>query len=371
MFFSQQTKEQQDEYERFLRISGSLSRLFSDSDIPALYYRAAEKVFCRAFEAEDLSRSDVSVDAKKGSFGIGLKTFLAGNHRSMQKVAEFNKEGVNYSNLTPVEMVTKIAQLRNARIDFTENAYNINNSIYHCVIREAGRFLIYEELMDKIDISQISNIKSSDNVVSFSDNKNEYSFLLRKSTLTKRFLTKPIIYNFDVDILNDPLFELSKLFLDEDLVYSSSSDIIATIYLPLYGTSTGEVQERSGLNQWNAGGRKRHFNEVYIPVPAVVHDKYPDFFPDRETSFTLYLPGGKTIESKICQDGGKALMSYSNRELGEWILRDVLKLEDGVLFTTEMMKTIGIDSVRIDKLKGGGYEMNFSRTGSYKNFIRK
>lgn len=371
MFFLNQTIEQKREYEKFLKIAGSLSRLFSDSDIPALYYRVAEKVFCRAFEAEDLSRSDISVDAKKGTLGIGLKTFLANNHKSLQKVAEFNKDGHLYSGLSPIELVRKVSELRNARIDFTESAYEIENSIYHCVIREKERFLIFEETMDHIDVNNISNLKTGNNTITFSDGRNDYSFLIRKSTLTKRFVTTPTVFDFDVKIIKDPLDELNRLFQENSSTFigDGESRIKATVYLPLYGTSNGEVQEKSGLNQWNAGGRKRDISEVYIPVPADIHKSFPSFFPDRETPFDLKLPGGKTMQSKICQDGGKALMSYSNRELGEWILRKVLKLSEGELFTTDKMKNIGIDSVRIDKISETQFEMNFAKTDSYRNFI--
>ena len=41
------------------------------------------------------------------------------------------------------------------------------------------------------------------------------------------------------------------------------------------------------------------------------------------------------MQSKVCQDNNKALMSYSNRELGKWILRDILKLKEGELLTYE------------------------------------
>ena len=75
MFFDSQPEASRKNYERFLKITGSLSNLFSDSRVPYLYYRVAEKIFCKAFSAEDLSRSDVSADAKKESLGIGLKTF--------------------------------------------------------------------------------------------------------------------------------------------------------------------------------------------------------------------------------------------------------------------------------------------------------
>ena len=89
MFYNQQTKESKDQYENFLKVVGSLSNLFSESNIPYLYYRIAEKLFCKAFNTDDLGRSDVSVDTKKENLGIGLKTFLAKNNKTLQKVTEF------------------------------------------------------------------------------------------------------------------------------------------------------------------------------------------------------------------------------------------------------------------------------------------
>ena len=82
----------------------------------------------------------------------------------------------------------------------------------------------------------------------------------------------------------------------------------------------------------------------------------------------LKLPDGRQMQSKICQDNGKALMSYSNRELGQWILRDVLGLKEGELLTYDKLQAIGIDSVRIDKISNDQFEINFSATGSYDDF---
>jgi len=367
MFFETQTKQQRQEYQDFLKIAGCLSNLFSDSEIPYLYYRVAEKVFCRAFEAEDLSRSDVSADAKKDILGIGLKTFLVGNSTSFQKVAEFNSDRPLYADLEKEQLVRKVAELRNARIEFTENTHGLENSIYHCVVRDSGKFKIFEEPMDKVDISRIRITKKNKNSIVFEDGKNEYSFLLSKSTLTKRFITNPIIYEFDVDILEDRLFELNKLLSQKDLLLETEKRIKQTVYLPLYGRDQ-TVFERSGLNQWNARGRERHPNEVYIPIPAEIHKNFQGFFPDRDTPFSLKLPNGKIMKSKVCQDNSKALMSYSNRELGKWILRDVLGLKEGELLTYERLQILGIDSVRIDKISNFEFEINFAKIGSYEEF---
>ena len=110
MFFSLQNKERQEEYEELLKIVGCLSNLFSDSETPYLYYRVAEKIFCQAFKAEDLSRSDVSADAKMGSLGIGLKTFLAGNNKTLQKVAEFNADRPLYDGLSNDLLIRKVSE---------------------------------------------------------------------------------------------------------------------------------------------------------------------------------------------------------------------------------------------------------------------
>lgn len=367
MFYQFQGREAQQGYEKFLRVIGSLSNLFSNNKVPYLYYRVAEKIFCRAFQAEDLSRSDVSADAKKNKIGIGLKTFLAGNYKTFQKVAEFNGDRNLYAHLEAKQLIKKVSELRNARIEFTENTHELDHSIYHCVLRDSGQFKIFEESMDKVNIDKIRDVKKNKSSIAFSDGKNEYSFLLSKSTLTKRFITKPIIYEFDVDILDDPLVDLDRIFIQEGLNYERDFRVKDTIYLPLYGHDL-TVFERSGLNQWNARGRERDPNEVYIPIPSEINKKYPEFFPDRDTPFSMKLPNGKSMQSKVCQANNKALMSYSNKELGKWILRDILKLNEGEILTYERLQIIGIDSVRIDKISDSEFEINFSKIGSYQEF---
>ena len=367
MFYNTQTQEQKDRYREYLQIIGSLSNLFSASDTPYLYYRVAEKMFCKAFDAKDLSRGDVSFDAQKGSLGIGLKTFLRSNNKSIQKIAEFNKDRDLYINLSPIDKIKKISELRNARIDFTNNLCEIEKSIYHCVVRDKGTFYIYEEDTNKIDIDAISNIKQNKSSIYFNDGLYEYSFSLSKSTLMKRFNTNSFVDNFDVEILQDPLEALFEL-VNKDSDYMSSSRIKDTVYLPLYG-SKYKVYESSGLNQWNAKGRLRDPNEVYIPVPIKFHTLKPNFFPSRYTIFTMKLPNGKNMDAKLCQENSKALMSNPNRALGKWILRDLFNLKEGELVTNKIFELYGIDSVRIDKISDLEFEINFASIGSYEKFI--
>jgi len=367
MFYNNQLSNEKQTYKNNLQIIGSLSNLFSDSKIPYLYYRIAEKLFCSSFYANDLSRGDVALDAIKNNMGIGLKTFLANNNKSFQKVAEFNKDKNLYENKEPKDLIRIISKLRNKRIEFVENLYNIEKSIYHCVVRDNETFSIHEEYMNIIDIKNIQDIKKIRNSIKFNDNLNEYSFNISKSTLTKRFITTNPIDTFNVKILLNPLEEIKDCLLDSNLI-DNTNKILKTIYLPLYGKNK-TVHERSGLNQWNANGRNRDINEVYIPIPALIHKQENNFFPERDHPFNLKLPNGKILVSKVCQDNSKALMSHSNKELGKWLLRDVLKLKEEKLLTYEMLQIIGVDSVRIDKIDNDNYEINFAALGSYENYI--
>src|SRR5690606_20719872 len=101
MFLDQQPEKQVDYYYQLIRAVGSLSKLFSESTEPYLPYRAVENLFCKAFEAENLSRSDASADASKNNLGFGLKTFLNKNGKTLQKIAEFNSDHESFRSLDP------------------------------------------------------------------------------------------------------------------------------------------------------------------------------------------------------------------------------------------------------------------------------
>jgi hypothetical protein len=367
-FYKIQEKNSVEYYRQYLQLVGSISQLFSTSLKPFLHYRAAEKVFCKAFSAKDLGRSDLSVDAKKDDIGIGLKTFLIGNSRTFQKVAEFNQARALYENKPLEDKIKSISALRNERIKVTKNIFSIKQCIYHCVVRTDNLFHIFEEPLSEINIENIQDILDTRGSICFNDGENEYSFLKSKSTLTKRFITaeNTFVDRIPINILDDPL-EALKVLIDTHFK-TVDTKIYDTIFLPLYGRNK-TVYERSGLNQWNARGRERDINEVYIPIPSIIHRLFPDFFPNREQPFNLKLPDGRILPSKICQAGGKALMSHSNKALGQWILRDVLQLKEGEILTYKKLQEIGIDAVRIDKIGNLEYEINFSEIGSFETFL--
>lgn len=374
MFFNNQTAEEQNKYELLLRIIGALSKLSNDSStIPYLYYRMAENVFCRAFVAKNLARSDISVDASKLDIGIGLKTFVHRNGHCLEKVAEFNKERALYQHCKNTdELIATIAKFRNDRITSTCGICSLpaDKLLYHCVTRANSVFHIHEEPMKLIDIPNIHIKTVRSNTVSFDDGLEEYCFNISKSTLYKRFNISPI-HSIEVKIFDDP-FELLEQHLSGEFQEDASNRIIDTLYLPLYSydrkTKEPIIPPRSGLNQWNANGRTRNINEVYIPHPVEVRRCKEDFFPQRDTSFTLHLPNGTFKMAKICQENGKALMTNPNEDLGKWILRDVLNLQEGELATYDKLVSIGIDTVQINKFEDGTYEINFKELGTYETY---
>ncbi len=372
MFLENQTQDQVSSYERLLKAVGSLSGLFSEAVEPYIAYRAAEKVFCKAFSAEDLSRSDASADASKDGMGFGIKTFLEGNGRSMQKVAEFNGEHGVFRGLDPEEKIRKIAELRNERIQTTKRIFKLDDIIYHCITRKAGKILVYESPAPLIDIGRIKDVKISPtgNTIQFSDPSAEYSFSVSKSTLLKRFITENILLEVPVRIIEDPFAQIVKLIEEAGLIFAPIKPQ-PHVFLPLYSLRGGtkRVPEKSGLNQWNAAGRPRDANEIYIPIPAWIHQKLPNFFPPRDQAFELTLPDRSVMSAKVCQDDSKALMSNPNSALGKWLLRDVLNLNERELLTYDKLQAIGLDTVVVYKIDNNTYDIDFTRIGSYENFL--
>lgn len=153
-------REQNKNYAKSLRIIAKLSRLFSDSTTPYLYYRAMENLFCSCFGFENLSRSDTAYDARLNGLGIGLKTFICHSHASIQKIAEFNKDSsFLHRQLEKRDLAQKLAILRNKRIESANEIYGIKESIYHIIARREGRLLFFETDYNPIHISNIRNIK--------------------------------------------------------------------------------------------------------------------------------------------------------------------------------------------------------------------
>lgn len=336
-------------YFEMLGLMASISKLFSENEVPYLDYRLTENLFCKYYNAINDARSCTAYDARFSGLGIGIKTFILKNNASTEKIAEFNKLRPYIADLKGKELACKLAEFRNQRIQFADDTFNVSESQYHIVGRSAGLLRVFNVPYERINVEKICNVKDKGPSLSFEDDKNFYSFNRSKTVLMKRFEVPEVYRDVPVDILSDPLSLLEKLLTDKSSeIYHPIVKGYDYVILPLYSTQQkGEVSEKSGLNQWNAGGRERNINEVYIPVPVKVHKLYPNFFPKKDESFELQLPDGKRLSAKICQQGGKALMSNPNSDLGEWLLRKILKKKEGSLVTKLDLDTFGFDSIMV------------------------
>lgn len=397
MFYNKQPEENRNSYKRMLAIVGQLSNLFSEKEEPYLAYRAHENIFCKYFMADNLARFDCSVDAKKGRIGVGLKTWVG---RNEQKVAEFGKLKSSYKDLEGIELVRKISEYRNERIRVTKNMHGIDEMIYHVVKRVPNAMEILECVFDYIDIDNIRLIpkRGNDNNTYFTDGKHTYHFSISKNTLYMLFDNMEKLDFFEVKILEDPYNALEYMQKGIDMCVGKGEwgdknakytdffikEICSKpqLCLPLYSRRGSDkekfVAEKSGLNQWNAAGRVRDVNEIYIPYQTIDRKRNLTFFPPRDTSFVLHLPDGSEISAKVCQEAdknnpliGKAIMSNPNKVLGKWLLRDVFEVEEGTVITYEMLERFGVDSMIFTKNGELDYSIDFAEIGTYEKFYEE
>ena len=350
-----------------------ISGLFSESSVPFINYRVAENIFCRSFKANNLSRSDTAFDADYNSVGVGLKTFISKSNSSTEKVAEFNSLSRELKKFQGKDLAIKLGEYRNERIDLAKRIYDIKSSLYHIVARREKELILFETDYGKVDAANISSVKSNKASLQFEDGQNFYSYNYSKSTLFRRFTIPKNAYHLPIDIIDDPYSLLLDLFSNNKLKSTPKTILKGENYvvLPLYGTKKKEkfVFEKSGLNQWNAGGRKRNVGEIYIPIPIEIHNTYPNFFPRRDTIFKLQIPTGEIFEAKVCQDKSKALMTNPNKALSDWLLRKILQLKEGELATIEKLNELGFDSVLITKNEKSIFKIDIMKTNSFEKFL--
>jgi len=371
--FAQIDIDNKGNYLRLLSAVSKLSGLFSESSIPFINYRVAENVFCKSFDAGNLSRSDTAFDANYNSIGVGLKTFTCSSNNSTEKVAEFNSLSRVLSEFKGKELAIKLGEYRNERIDLANRLYNIESSIYHIVARKEKEILLYETDYQIIDINNIHSVKQNNASLQFEDGQNFYSFNYSKSTLFRKFIIPQNVFRLPIEIIEDPYSLLLELFEDKILLPATDKLIkgVNFVILPLYGMRDKQkyVFEKSGLNQWNAGGRKRNMGEVYVPIPTEIHKLFPFFFPSRDTEFNLKIPTGEVFRAKVCQDNSKALMTNPNKAMSDWLLRKIFNLQEGELATIEKMNELEFDSVIIQKDDAENYKINKVKSDSYEKFI--
>jgi hypothetical protein len=389
-----------------LALIAQLSPLFSDSEMPFIQSRFAERLFCLESGSKDLARQDISFDARSaGGQGIGVKTYVASTKETakVEKIAEFTTYATQgkFSGLSGEALALEVSALRNLRVnsDSAEIGVSISSSYYHCVVRTPGELFFIEQDFAQISLEDIRPTDrfgkavaefSKSGHVYFEDGAHQYMFNVAKNVLYRRFDPK-LGFISDSTKLNKTLdlakllSEIQKLDLGSVSINNLETQALVDsdyVVLPLYSPSTKSVAVASGINQWNAGGRVRKFSEAYIPVPAQIHKIKSGFFPARDVSFSLKLPNGEIVQASICQDNDKALMSNPNTELCRWLFATI----DGSFseaerrmatvnrpYTYSDLLAIGKDSVIVRKVAGREweYELESAPLGSYENFIEE
>ena len=437
------TKEQQDEYKKFLQVYGSLSNLFRQKHgepIPYLDSKFQETIYARVFSSEnvDIGNTPHDILSVFGSerIGIGLKTWM-NSTPSYQKVMQLKryKDDIMAQEHNPYDMVYVISSIKNERMksDYNRLGLDENSNIYHYITRDAGSLVIQECTYPLIELDKITNVNRTDSSITWTDGIKNYKFTFGDSQIWQYFgdcRDSTILDKITVEIMEDPFTFLVKAY--EGLGPSSSemgrkilskafmssgndtiafpldkdaSDNIVECFLPLYSFRSKEVEQKSGLNAWNAAPKNplnptpRPLNEVYIPIPREFHNKYPDFFVKNifefekmqseytgvkkfkpEIRFTLVLPNGREIPALVTQDQHKGLQSgslykidpntgkiFGQSALGQWLLVDVLGLDERILVTREWLAKKGIDSVRLWHKKGD-YRRIYIDVAPYNSF---
>lgn len=404
--FSQKEK---DEYIEFLKIFGALSGLFKDNQEganarkPYLYYRNHEQLFARVFNVEDLTRKDSAFDAlgpwKNDRVGIGLKTWIHTKDNTYQKVAEFNKLAPEViapliKNGTSEEVIRKVSQLRNERIMLDKRLYKTDRDVYHFITRDDDVMNIIETPYDLIDIDSLELI-SDGKTYTFKDKLRNYKFYTSKSVLLEEFDASAgeIIEQIPIEQFDDP-FELIRMINlpkeNYEVACEEKEDyevVNEEIILPLYQDKKEGpvVSDCSGINIRHSKPKNKGSNtprpeyEIEVRVSTWIHHIFPKFFGinafdndeihNKELNdFDLVLPDGRVLRGRIKQENGKSLQTNPQGALGEWILKDVLGLENREVVTMDYLKTLGIDSLRITKLDDKHFKITVAETGAYEKF---
>ena len=418
------SKKQREEYIHFLKVYGALSNLFRQKQgdmIPYLDSKFQETIFARVFQAQnvDIGNTPHDILSVFGNLrvGIGLKTWMH-SKPSYQKVMQLKsyKSEIDAALRTdnPLHIATTISMIKNDRMqsDYCRLGLTNGHNIYHYVTRDYGKFVIQETSYPLIDLNNLGEFERTTTSFSWSDGLKRYKYTYGDSQIFQYFgMDEPeteVVEEFGVDIIDDPFEFLLNSYKSVNFSVQEEDTMVREAFLPLYSYRTKEVEEKSGLNAWNAASKSKGSNtlrpvrEIYVPIPKEFHKKCPDFFTDnifkfekqqkadvdagkekQDLRFHIVLPNGKEIPGLISQSGMKGFQSGSRTEkdengvyfgqgaLGEWLLVEVLGLKERTLVTRKWLEKKGTDSIRLWHKDGDRSKIyiDFAPIGSFEEFM--
>lgn len=396
-------KEQREKYILFLQMYGALSNLFRQKRtnlIPHLDSKFQETIYAKTFKGEivDIGNTPHDILSIFGDkrIGIGIKTWM-NSTPSFQKVMQIKRyQNEINSILTENDfeyLAYTISNIRNERIlsDYLRLGLEKDSNIYHYITRDEGEFTINESSYPLINLNNLNIIDVSNTSFIWTDGLKEYKYTYGDSQIWQKFDPSNkdtlILNQFKVDIIDNPFDFLINAYLEliETKKDESTDPDIIEVYLPLYSYRTKKVEEKSGLNAWNAAPKNkdkptpRPLNEIYIPIPKKFHDKFPRFFTKDidildlweerksiekgkekpEVRFNIQLPNGKSIPGLITGDYMKNFQSgslteydekgqlYGQSALGQWLLVEVLGLKNRTVVTLDWLHKKETDSIRL------------------------
>ncbi|MDV8157073.1 restriction endonuclease PLD domain-containing protein [Acinetobacter bereziniae] len=417
------THEQRQEYIKFLQVYGALSNLFRQKQgdlIPYLDSKFQETVYAKVFNGKNIDIGNTPHDVLSvfggERIGIGIKTWM-GVKPSFQKVMQLKRyqEEISSCKFDLGSLAYFISKIKNEKMksDYERLGLSEDKNIYHYITRDQGKFNVNECAYPLVNLSAIKILEHTKASFSWEDGNKEYKFTFADSQIWQKFdnsnMDTYLLEAFSVDIIDDPFEFLIKAYTD---LINQGNEVeqpeIEEVYLPLYSYESKEVEEKSGLNAWRGAPKSpknpkpRPLNEVYIPIPMEFHRANPDFFipnilsviserekcrisgePKPEVRFNLELPNGKKIPALITGSNLKNFQSgsrverdengklYGQDALGQWLLIDVLGLNERTQVSREWLQKKGTDSVRLWRKKND-YSLIFidlAPIGAFEEFM--
>jgi hypothetical protein len=285
------SKEQRNEYIKFLQVYGALTNLFRQKQgdlIPYLDSKFQETVFAKTFEGKNVDIGNTPHDVLSvfgnNRIGIGLKTWM-NSKPSFQKVMQLKRyqQEINLIQNDIEAVAYRISEIKNEKMksDYERLGLTEDNNIYHYITRDKGNFTVNECAYPLIDTNNLKDFNKTSKSFTWSDGNKDYKYTFGDSQIWQKFDSEKynslILNQFNVEIIKNPFDFLMNAYLKLIDTSKTVEPEIVEVYLPLYSYQSQEVEEKSGLNAWNGAPKSkgsdipRPLNEVYIPIPREFH----------------------------------------------------------------------------------------------------